>query len=705
MSLGLNKVEAVDVPAPKYVDEKGQEKEYDLSVVPSNDRLYFLENTTNTIKTYFKKSISDFSPIKVVVNDEYFEWTPFGVGFRDELENEQWLGRIGAVEATVENGNKVIYKNFVNGIDDEFIVDYGKLKHNTILNSVPVYDNSLAGREISFAVDGMMNFSTNVSMYVEGQLQSDNFETQESIVFKNQKGDEVYSLPTPIAYEVNGFEQINCKYIVTREGSIITLKIIVPLSWLEDASRVYPIAIDPTIVNIIISGVAPTNIFGIDISPSGNYVGMISHTDGLAKLYGFNKTLNTLSPIASPAKRAVNNAIAFSPDERFLAIGSYSAPTGLKIYEFDNTTQSFTKLVYEDASAQVWTVAFSSDGTMITYGHYYNQYIAKFDKTNGNIYDKKITSTPYIVTKTSFTENGKYILRIENDARFRMFSVANGTIGTEVSYPSLVQAKDVFDYDISSDNRFITFALYNPPYFCVCPFNQENGVIGTPITPSIAAETSVGKIAFSKEMQYIAIYYRYQIGLKRVVFYKFDKFTGAIGEKINLDDSLPQPNPSINNAPYSLKFSKDGDYLLLSQGGGANNTFFMYKFFYEPSNNVHFKDEATGEYYTDNKGNTLVLLDFGTIIASQTTPVKKVLIENRFDFAVKDVILVNRNSNPDFTVEISKTDNPFTPEVALDYGSLVLNPTESVPFYVRIVSTDKSMAGGMFEFVAKVNAV
>lgn len=701
MSLGLNKIETIDVPKPKYVDEKGQEQEYDLNVVPSNDRLYLFENTANTIKTYFKKSISDFSPIKVVVNDEFFEWTPFGVGFRDELGNEQWLGRIDSVEATVENGNKVVYKNFVNGVDDEFVVDYGKLKHNTILNSMPIYDNSLAGKEISFAVDGMMNFSTNVSMYVGDQLQNDNFETQESIVFKNQKGEEMYSLPTPIAYEVNGFEETNCKYIVTREGSIITLKIIVPLSWLEDANRVYPIAIDPTIVNVIVTGVAPTNIYGIDISPSGNYVGMISHTDGLAKLYYFNKTLNTLSPIASPAKKANNNAIAFSPDERFLAIGSYSTPVGLRIYEFDNATQSFTKLVYEDASVQVWSIAFSSDGTMITYGHYYNQYIAKFDKTSGNVYDKKITATPYIVTKTSFTENGKYILRIENDARFRMFSVANGTIGTEVSYPAMVGAgKDVFDYDISSDNRFITFALYNPPYFCVCPFNQENGVIGSPITPSIAAETSVGKIAFSKEMQYIAIFYRYQSNVKRVVFYKFDKFTGTIGEKINLDDSLPQPTSSLQ--PYSLKFSHDGDYLLLSL---TNNAFFMYKFFYEPINNVHFKDEATGEYYTDNKGNTLILLNFGTIIASQSTPVKKVLIENRFDFAVKDVVLVNKNSNPDFTVETSKTDNPFTPELNLDYGSLVLNPTESVPFYVRIVSTDQSKTGGMFEFVAKVNAV
>lgn len=181
MGLGLNNIEEFKLPEPKYFDEEGNEQPINLAVVPSDLAQYEYENTTNLIKTYFKKNICDYSPIRVVSEKGYFDWTPFGFGFQDEYNNEYWLGRINDVFPEVHE-NKIQYKDCINGIDEEFIVEPGKLKHNTILNYLPQHDGSLVGSNVSFVVEGKMDFTSTISMFVDDVLQSDDFATQKSIV-------------------------------------------------------------------------------------------------------------------------------------------------------------------------------------------------------------------------------------------------------------------------------------------------------------------------------------------------------------------------------------------------------------------------------------------------------------------------------------------------------------------------------------------
>lgn len=71
MSLGINKLEAIELPKPKYVDNNGIEQDVELEVTSSSDYRYEFENNTNLIKTYFKKNISEYAPVKVVVGDRF----------------------------------------------------------------------------------------------------------------------------------------------------------------------------------------------------------------------------------------------------------------------------------------------------------------------------------------------------------------------------------------------------------------------------------------------------------------------------------------------------------------------------------------------------------------------------------------------------------------------------------------------------------
>ena len=708
MRLGINKLDSIELPKSTYKDEYGNEVEIDLSINPSSEQSYVFENTTNAIKTYFKKNIGEFAPIKAEVGQSTFEWTPLGVGFRDEMGNEEWLGRINSAEAEQAEDNKVIYRNLLTGIDDEFIVEQGKLKHNTILNYKPNYMDTLPGKRIELVVEGIINFSNDIEMYVGEKKQLDAFETSDEITFRNTQGFKTFSLPSPIAYEIPTDEDIQCKYEVRKEQTVVTLKIIVPYSWLEDSSRQYPVAIDPTLVNINMSGL-PVWVQRTSWSNDGNYFAVgYNYT---SKVYKFDKQTNTATELALPVGGyPVRSEIAtFSPNSKFLIVGSISASSPLKVYAFDNTTQGFTNLVFsENSVSYVRYITFNSAGNKIIYPNNFTLHIQDFDPNSGALTNKTSFSTSNRVDKLALTTNEKILVRLETAGdRLKINWVTNGNVGTAIPLPSGVVSANMRDFDLSPDNKFIAFAFTTSPYFCVCSFDTDTGIIGTPIFPSTPLDMTGIKILFSKKMKYLVVAQNmsWPPAGQQLKIYEFDSKQGVIGQRIDIDPSIHQPATINGTDVTSLTFSPEGDYLLVSVNRSVpNESVYLYKFYYEPENNVFFKDPITGDYYSDNKGNTLLLIDFGTIIAGQTTQTKKVLLENAYDFDVTNIQLSVINPSQEFKVELSKTDQPFIPQSNLQFQDRLSNK-DSIPFYVRITSTEQSQGGGMFELLLKCDRV
>lgn len=121
-----------------------------------------------------------------------------------------------------------------------------------------------------------------------------------------------------------------------------------------------------------------------------------------------------------------------------------------------------------------------------------------------------------------------------------------------------------------------------------------------------------------------------------------------------------------------------------------------------------FTDES-GNFYTTAFGEVLKNLDFGQIIAGQTTVDYKVLLMNNIGYDVKNVSLTAiqpmRNGIPlnGVTVELSKEQTPFIPLPELFYPD-VLTTGDSVGFAVRIVTTITADEEPSGRFDIRVNA-
>ncbi|GKS09461.1 hypothetical protein YDYSY3_04610 [Paenibacillus chitinolyticus] len=707
--LGLNNLEAIKLPMQTYTDINREEHEIDLKVRSSNTVPYKFENRTNTIKTFFKPNLCSYAPVKVETGDAFFEWTPLGAGFQDELENEQWLGRVENCEAQVVRENTVLYKNVIGDIDEEFQVLSGKLKHNTVLNSLPVYDQSLPGSDIQFVVEGKIDFSEDVFMYVQEMRQENEFTTQEAIVFKDASGLEIFTLPAPITYEINGTEQIVCTYSLSKqEENFVSLKIRLPYSWLSDISRQYPVAVDPTLTAVINPAGVPSRAWNLRFSNSGKYLAVTAVTGYRPYIYEIDRSNDTLKELPAPIGGYLGRGeytSLFSPDDKLFI---YSGYDNFRFYKYDSLTGGYTTEVIQPAISRIIEYTrdftFSHSKNLFVIATYSSLRMYKYDSNTGLVSNEFIKTLSYKPLKVEFNKNDNLLYTVLDDGSFKIFKIEpSGTIDSEITVPTL--PGKVTDFNLSEDMNFITLAIENSPGWCVFRNDPISGIIGQPIYPAVPADSATKKIRFSKRMKYVVIAQYLASGLgPPLIFYRFNSLTGEIGEKIKVTNNVGLPVTSENALPKGLEFSKDGIYLGYAQDGSATGSLFLYKFFFEPYDNIYFKDEATSDYYCDNNGNVKMLLDFGQIIAGQTSLPKKVLIENANEFPVNQLQVDIVNTNSDFTVEMSKSDNPFIPETNLFYSG-TLNKMQTVPIYFRVVTQEKATTGGMFEVRAKCNKI
>jgi hypothetical protein len=113
-----------------------------------------------------------------------------------------------------------------------------------------------------------------------------------------------------------------------------------------------------------------------------------------------------------------------------------------------------------------------------------------------------------------------------------------------------------------------------------------------------------------------------------------------------------------------------------------------------------------GDYYTDAQGNILRYLEYGTIVAGDTSDIKPVWLQNNANFAVKDMkVWVDPATVADgITVELSLSDHPFTPVNEILFpGTVPIG--ESRKFYVRFVADVTVNSGGTFDLKAKASPV
>lgn len=97
-----------------------------------------------------------------------------------------------------------------------------------------------------------------------------------------------------------------------------------------------------------------------------------------------------------------------------------------------------------------------------------------------------------------------------------------------------------------------------------------------------------------------------------------------------------------------------------------------------------FKD-VYGKYFSSEIGEVLQYLDFGIIIAGQTTVEHEVILKNQYGYDVKDVQLFANTSNfpTGMTCEFSTSLSPFLPQPDLKLGGVLKN-NEEMSFFIRL---------------------
>lgn len=109
--------------------------------------------------------------------------------------------------------------------------------------------------------------------------------------------------------------------------------------------------------------------------------------------------------------------------------------------------------------------------------------------------------------------------------------------------------------------------------------------------------------------------------------------------------------------------------------------------------------DVLGQYYSDNIGTILKLLDMGVITSSQTSIPARVYLKNNLGMPVRKVRLWMKNIDLDETVStpyLSFSDSPFDPQTELLFPD-VIQHGEVVSFYVEVQSLLQAMHGGMFD--------
>ncbi|MCM3341733.1 hypothetical protein M3650_24680 [Paenibacillus sp. MER TA 81-3] len=118
--------------------------------------------------------------------------------------------------------------------------------------------------------------------------------------------------------------------------------------------------------------------------------------------------------------------------------------------------------------------------------------------------------------------------------------------------------------------------------------------------------------------------------------------------------------------------------------------------------------DKTGNYYSDTFGGILKYLDFGIIIAGQTTVDQKVVVKNQLGYEITNLTLeVAKDSLPQgVTIELSRSNKPFIAQDKLLF-SQIFQQDDTVEFYVRIATVIEAepTVNGQFEIRAKADRV
>ena len=135
------------------------------------------------------------------------------------------------------DGNRMAYTGVFPGVDEEYITEENRLKHNLYLSS-----------QARSTYTYRMRYAQDLRMFVNGNEKTRDFTTSSPIEMKDSKGERHFTLAAPYAFEKgNERNRIDAIYKVQmEEKGLAEISMEIPSAWLATAN--YPVVLDPSVI-------------------------------------------------------------------------------------------------------------------------------------------------------------------------------------------------------------------------------------------------------------------------------------------------------------------------------------------------------------------------------------------------------------------------------------------------------------------------
>ncbi len=235
-------VAVISAGAIHYLDEKGDWQEIDTRVRQSQVSGYAFENTRNGIRTWYPDETGE--SVEVGLGYEFLS-----VGSNMTLSWEDGTGKIYKRQTSTfsfpeADSNKVVYHAFFPRVDNEFEVEADRIKNKLLLKKRPAAKGSY------LVLSEQLILPKGWTVKLNEESTGDVYETKKGFEIVDKLGIPQLFVPAPEVYslgeQVFPDEDLPAKWILEQDGQVLSLKMQVLQTWLQDPERRYPVVLDPT---------------------------------------------------------------------------------------------------------------------------------------------------------------------------------------------------------------------------------------------------------------------------------------------------------------------------------------------------------------------------------------------------------------------------------------------------------------------------
>lgn len=236
-----------------YKNAQGDWTDISTELISSSMPGYSLENTTNNIQSYFPGTATAIQQGVLVKNSVGFLHVAMHPSLDVLNASFDVLNSVSAgVPAQANTGfNTVSYHDIMPGIDNEFEVQHDQIKNGLIVNQLPAGIG--AGEHLGYSET--LRLPAGWNLVANGQIVNGSVIATAGISIVDAQGSQQLAVPVPDVFEQNnpginihpdGNWEVTYK-VESLGNDEYRLTTLVPMSWMTDASRQYPVVIDPTV--------------------------------------------------------------------------------------------------------------------------------------------------------------------------------------------------------------------------------------------------------------------------------------------------------------------------------------------------------------------------------------------------------------------------------------------------------------------------